>query len=360
MTAKARRVLKAMIAAACCGSLAVLVGYFARPGLDCPVRQYDLGVVTTGSSGSRVIVPVRNEGLFPLRLWYLSSTCGCVRIATVPASIGLGAKADVVLNVDPTVAGGGESTQEVLLGSNDPRHRTLLIRVNWRGRPHQDVLVAPMMVDASISEDAVRESRASASGVIAVVDAWHDRPQHLRIERVTASPGLAVLMNQIRYSCVTCANGAIAHAYRIEYILAPTLPVGPFHGSIDIRTNHPDYRRIHVPITYHILPSVYAVPLSVSYSASDRVSSRTVVLRGERTTASAPHVTTDAPWLAASIKPGAPDQVVIRLVPDILSPGDPLSMLSGVVYVRGIGDSADDVMIPVAVIGARFERSTVR
>jgi len=332
-----------------------------QPRLVCADRNLELGVIIGHRDVRLREIPIKNTGWGTLRLRYLTSTCGCASVTDLTSEIKPGATGSIVLKVDPSAVNEGVHHQQVLLGTNDPDNKLFPIEVTWRSEAREDVLVSPSSVKLSVSESDIRASRPSASGLITIIDAGSGQ---LKVTNVTTSPGITSNLNEIRYECIRCDRGGIRHAFRIEYTLDPSSPLGNLNGWLKIETNHPDRPLITIPLDYEIKPNVRLEPQTITYTDNDVAAARYIEIISDdaaRSKRMSITVTSDSSWIDASVDQSLNNRIKVKVRTDMVTASpDPTHFLKGNVRLRFGQSDLGEMVVPVLVPAYQIASDAVR
>jgi len=247
-----------------CGALiAFAVGAVAKrmwdpqPSVSIEATQLDLGAIQAGSSVRELSIPVANAGGGSLKLAVLGSSCGCLKASAPDEGIPAGASRDIILRVDPSGEKNGPKMQNLLLSTNDPHVPHLALSVKWTVESGRDVSWIPESIHRPVSLRSYQRGNVFPGRdlVCLVFDFWQ---KDLKITDMKCTEGcIEPRLETIAYGCSDATKG---RAFRLTTSLKEGLKPGKHIESLTLRTNHPKYQEIVIPITIAILPDIHILP----------------------------------------------------------------------------------------------------
>ena len=250
-----------------------------HPSLVLEETNIDLGVITTSDPPRELRISIGNTGDAPLDLQLTGTSCGCLE-ATIPEpSISPGASDAIILRIDPHGESPGPNLQKVLLTTNDPDRSLVRLDVRWRVASVEEVTWLPREIDLPVSFNSYRKGDVFPGSQLTciVIDSWQ---ANLEIISVTHTDALTrPRVEDLTYGCSDPSVPQTGHAYRLTTSLRQDLMPGKYTESLSIFTNHPNHRRIDIPLNVVILPDIEAVPATSIARRHQGIVTREITVR---------------------------------------------------------------------------------
>jgi len=289
----------------------------ASPRVALEQDNIDLGLLQTDKV-QRKVITISNRGNDSLNLDLRGSTCGCVSVEKYPKTVLAGRSEDIHLLIDPIGKQKGSQIQKLLFTTNDPARKEITITVLWRaGR--EDVNVSPTAIRVEVSRDDLLKSQGDSRNSIIIADFWSKR---LNITNIETSTHLQTCFYDILFRCPA---GGETHIFRLDTCLLPSTPVGPFNEWIRLRTNHPKFPIMTIPITGEVKGTISIEPSVLLYrdSTASGLEARRVKITTAKTDAKIKLGQTICPdrWIVAQNVSVSPQRIDIEvsLDPNALS-----------------------------------------
>lgn len=211
-----------------------------QPRLFVEKEEWDFGVVWYGEPCETRLL-IRNDGDAPLHISDVKTTCGCTP-AKKPRSILQPGESDYIGISYNTRKGVQKVMQTLTIESNDPGTPKRMIPIRgtvknvYEGVPTERVSFGQITLESKLTQ---------------VVELRNNLPEKVRLTLVPEStPGLDVQLE-------TVTEG---ERYRVIVSTRPPLNVGSLSRKINLKTDHPRFTAIDVPVTAYVADRVSAMP----------------------------------------------------------------------------------------------------
>lgn len=211
----------------------------APPRLVCPEPRHDFGTAESGTTVKHSFV-LRNAGGQPLEIRKIKADCSCTvarSVATVIPPDG-----ETKLEVELSLKGlQGRQEKRVMLHSNDPEKPIYVLVLE--GEAIKGVEVEPDRIylgTITLDSDAAQiiNIKCRMNGPFNIIYTESTLPQfQLTVEPVKKG-----------------------WEYRVRAVAAVPFPRGAIKGSILVWTDHPDFKRIEIPVYGRAISGIYTIP----------------------------------------------------------------------------------------------------
>lgn len=257
----------------------------------------DLGALETSQKVHLERLHFKNEGDDRLEIRYTGSSCGCTRIVEMQDKVEPGDTGYILIEVDPSKAGSGSSSQSLFLETNDPNHKGLAIKVFYRTKL-AEVELFPKQMNLQLTTTQVRGQQGNVKNSFYILDTW---PGRLRILDINTSKYARTALDDIVHRC---ERGAETHILRFDTRLTEDLPIGIFEEWIKVKTNHPAYSEIVIRITGRVQSGIVVSPKMIILNKRNK----TIVLRcsvgNKEEEIEILQIRAEAPWLEIKKREG--------------------------------------------------------
>jgi hypothetical protein len=244
--------------------LSILCSYtYGHPKIILEKNPVDLGVLETGGQLYSERLNFKNEGTDSLEVRYIGSSCGCTRIKEIQDKIEPGDSGYIVIEVDPSKARSGVLSQRLLLETNDPENKALSIKVFSRTKL-AEVELFPKKMSLQLTTTEVRNQQGNVKNKFFILDTW---PGRLEIVDIETSKYVRTMMDDIVHRCEL---GGETHIIRFDTRLTNDLPTGRFHEWVKLKTNHPEYPEITIPIDGVVQSGLMISPKMIMLSKKNK------------------------------------------------------------------------------------------
>jgi hypothetical protein len=205
-------------------------------------------------------VVLRNKGTKGVIIENVYTSCSCLQAAfSGPQLLAPGKTVSCIVVLDPSKATWGDHSQSIVV-ELDQEHEGggLQVPVTYSYKPDVELSKQELVVRAETDRPTTATGVGSAS--LRIFDHWGQR---LVIESVSCSnPLIETSILDVNY----VYRGYAQHSITVYAFLGPEWPVGPFAETLEIQTNHPEFKTIRIPIHGEVVGEVSAHPAKVMLS----------------------------------------------------------------------------------------------
>ncbi len=213
-------------------------------------NTYNFGVMEPNTTGEHIFI-VRNEGEAPLSLRRGTSTCQCTRFDILKKEVPPGESAEIKVNWKPK-SENKMFEQSLVLKTNDPKNTELRLIVT--GNAEARLVLSPFSpwTVTYHGKEPFKTygnllSKLYKDVEITGVDVAH--PDLVQVNVTPLSPEDELIKDK----------GNLC-GYKIEAILSPNMPAGPFRESVTIHTSVPGFEAIPVDIAGNRIGPIRFIP----------------------------------------------------------------------------------------------------
>jgi hypothetical protein len=205
------------------------------------------------------------------------------------------------------------------------------------------IRVSPKEIEIELTREEARVSGGEDLGKIIIQDGWDNQ---LRLTSVQTSTNVAAVVYDLTHRF---PGGSAEHGFRIDTRLKPTDQVGTLKEWVKVSTSHPDFATITIPITYHVLAGVQAIPRTLLVNRFlDEESTKAVRLTtSAREGLEIQQATADAPWLSVTPSRVDANTIDLRISVAEQSGGD---ILRSAITVRMTRPEIAQIVVPVVIL----------
>jgi hypothetical protein len=222
---------------------------------------------------------IRNEGLDPLVISSVKTSCGCLRPDRLSAKVPSGSSTEIRFSLSENeLVRGVTNESTIFIGSNDPARPNIEIPVDVFYEVPVWITPNEVMVEATYMDVSSRKGEVFSAKVL--ID--DSRKKDLEITDVELSSDY--LETHRMEKRISYANGSERHFFVITVIGKAGYPIGPINELLSFRTNSGEASKVRIPIKgavtgpCSVRPNVVVLDREIVRAASDYV--RTVVLHG--------------------------------------------------------------------------------
>lgn len=303
----------------------------SRAALVLTPATLDFGVVKHAKDQSTKEVTVTNAGSESATIRQVYAGCGCLSASLQGGpKLSPGESRKIAVTLNPAVARFGDYAYELAVTTDTGATATSRLTYNY----HPDVELSADKMQIAANVDHPGSTLGVASGTIRFVDRWSQR---LSIESITSSsPFIEVSTLDVIYTY----RGTPTHTIDIIAVLPPGWPIGQVNESLNVITNHPEYRLLHIPIVGVVDGPVAIHPDRVLLAGISVGSHfhRQVILDADDVIL-VKELTTDSPDLTASLAPTTPSKRVVLSLAGSIQATDYL--------VASVGEYRHDVRLHI-------------
>jgi len=242
-----------MMAVACLAACGTVSGQAPEPGAGAPVPKLVCAAPLYAFGEVPNTVPIehtftlRNAGRAPLTIREVRRSCGCTEAALARKNLPPGEQTTLLVTLDLT-GRTGEQNRKIYVDSNDPstpRYTLALV-----GRAYSEIEVRPERVRFG---DVAPDQTVEASVALNV--------------RVGVTATVTQVFWEASYLAVTLEPAPELPGYRFRVGTLPPLPTGYLYDVVKVRTDHPHYSTIAVPVTLRVVGELYVTPTRIMLDA---------------------------------------------------------------------------------------------
>ena len=307
--------------------------------------EYDFGTMPQQVKGTHSW-EVKNAGDADLDIWLLESTCSCT-IGKLKAAKGQTEKKATIKPKESTTIDLEWETRnkhddydnQVKIGTNDPAHRSVTLRVKGKVFPAVMVYPPEMITLDGISNEAPTEA------YIAVYS--KDRPETKITKISTSRPDFMVAKQRPLDEKERKQFELKVGGYQVTVAIKPGMPLGRFHEELVIETDHPRQPETRVTIAGYTTGPISVVPerLRMEVSSSEGATrSLTVLVRGDLPKRFEIAHHPDGVEVVSATKPGG------YLLTVTVPPGAAAKLIEDEIVIKTDKPSATEVKIPVTIM----------
>lgn len=216
------------------------------PRVALSTTEIDLGQVKP-VDGIERIVEVRNTGTETLKVSQIKALCTCVEVATSSLVVKPGAAASFAIQAMLSTYPSNEVKGKVRLYTNDAH------------QPERDITVRAAIVPEYVLEPAELNFGTLKAGESAAQTfvVRQNGDQALQVQRVEASEGLSVSLEEIRPKKEEGQDQP--KRYAVAVTLEPGAPMGIFRGKVTVFTNCGRIPKAEVNVSAQVVGLSYSV-----------------------------------------------------------------------------------------------------
>jgi len=215
---------------------------YAAPKLACDEPEYQFGELDSSETVKHNFV-IRNEGDEPLRIIRVRPDCGCTLVKLKDKTLAPGEQ--TTLSARLSLKGRhGKQRKRITLETNDPSQTRFVLYMTGHAVARLEVRPARLYW-GNIRQDAAVEKTVDI--VFRSKDAFHVK------DVKSPSPAFTV----------TTENIDTGKSYKVRIALVPPLPLGRFQFPVIIKTDHPRYPEIKVPMQGRVVGDIFTIPAEI-------------------------------------------------------------------------------------------------
>jgi hypothetical protein len=289
----------------------------SRPQIVVQTPDKDAGIVGLGTDPV-VDFLIENSGSAPLEIAVAPLPKG-LKLVSVDRTIAPAGAGHLKVGIDTfKTTDSGEFT--VVLTTNDPDKKSVSLKV--KAEVHDFIVLTPATARFSFVQ---YEREGGTSHVLSATD---DTPFEL-LSVVSPIDYIKVTSRELKDG--ERVADIPGRQWRIDLKILETATVGPIGGYIVVNTTHKLQPKVFLPVTGFVRPLLAVTPPALDFQSltppekPDAPFVKLTVKSFAEADLDIPRVTSDLPWLKATVVPVVPGhawRVELRLVPKALPSGD--------------------------------------